>query len=622
MRNTVTATVMVSFVLLLAATSPAQAQSQSQSSAASRNPGAAAHPVASPQSLLKQYVAALQKNPDNDALREKIVKLALKMKPAPTVPGDANQHMAAGTVSLQDGNAKAAVAEFAKSADSGPWLKEAYWNLSLAQDKAGMPAAELKSLKFFLMTLPSAAEVEQANERIREIESRPQRLQQWVGDLARNPGDNPLREKIIQLARQIEPAPVVPPEAQDFARTAETDLNDAKTATDFANAAREYCKALLLAPWVAEFYFNLGVVQEKSAQLTEAKSSFGFYLLASPDAQDAGAVRKRIAGLDTQQALQDYTAQLSANPGDDALREKIIKLVVAMDSPPPLPDDALRFLGRGNAALQDAKLAQDFQDAIAEFDKATVAAPWFAEAYYNLAHAHAAAGDYGAAAKDVNLFLLAAPNSPDAPKAKKLMYELEYKQEKAEKERAQKAAEEAAAQQKAEERQAILAGLSGYWVCQQGCSSATISVYGTGFRASVDTGPAQGGAALDDSGRQVSHVVATLSGTLNGFNLDGTMSDPRMYDYSTHCTTAGDNNAFTGTIGEDGKTITLHSESSIYTTHAQKGGSLLFPTVTCDDVRLDHKVPVMMVLTHVAAQTSAADQAPSKPAGRRKATKY
>jgi hypothetical protein len=138
----------------------------------------------------------------------------------------------------------------------------------------------------------------------------------------------------------------------------------------------------------------------------------------------------------------------------------------------------------------------------------------------------------------------------------------------------------------------------------------------------VDTGPAQGGVALDENGRQASHVVATLSGTLNGFNLDGTMSDPRMYDYSTHCTTAGDNNAFTATISEDGKNLTVHSESSIYTTHAQKGGSLLFPTVTCDDVRLDHKVPVMMVLNHVAAQTQAADQAPSKPTSRlRKARK-
>jgi tetratricopeptide (TPR) repeat protein len=596
MKKFITVAILFSFVLL-ATTSSLLAQTP----ATSPKPGAAPHPAASPQVLLRQYVAALAKSPDNDALRGKIIKLAVKMKPAPTLPVDATQHMAAGTVLLQDGNGKAAVAEFAQAVAAAPWLPDAYWKLSLAQDKAGMPAAELKSLNFFLLTMPSAAEAEAANSRIREIESRPQQLQQWVDELAKNPSDNALREKIIQLARQIEPAPAVPSEAQDFARTAEAEANQAKTAADLVKASGDYRKALLLAPWVAEFYFNLGVIQEKSGQLAEAKSNFGFYLLAAPEAQDAAAVRKRMANIDAQQTLQEYTTQLAANPGDTALREKIINLVVAMDSPPPLPEDALRYLGRGNAALQDAKSAQDFQDAIAEFDKAVLAAPWFADAYYNLANAQAAAGNYGAAAKSVNLFLLAAPNSPDAPKAKKLMYELEYKQEKAEKERAQRAAEEAAAQQRAAERQAILAGLSGYWACQQGCGSATVSVYGASFNASVDTGPAQGGTALDDRGRAVGSVVVTLAGTLNDFKLDGTMSSPRMYQSSTNCTIAGDSNAFTGTISEDGKTMTLHSETAIYTTHAQKGGSLLFPTVTCDDIRLDHKIPVMMVLQHVAA---------------------
>jgi tetratricopeptide (TPR) repeat protein len=602
MRKVITIGILSSFVLL-AATSSLLAQAP----ATPPKPGAPAHPAASPQILLKQYVAALAKNPENDALRGKIIKLALKMKPAPGVPAEATQHLASGTISLQNGDGKAAVAEFAQAVAAAPWLPDAYWKLSLAQDKAGMPAAELKSLNFFLMTMPSAAEAEEANGRIREIEGRPQQLQQWVDELAKNPTDGALRGKIIRLAQQIEPAPSVPPEAQELARTAETEANEAKTADDLVKASGEYRKELSLAPWVAEFYFNLGAIEEKSGELAEAKGNFGFYLLAAPEAQDAAAVRKRMANIDAQQSLHEYTAELAANPGDTALREKIINLVVAMDSPPPLPEDALRFLGRGNAALQDAKSAQDFQDAIAEFDKAALAAPWFADAYYSLANAQSAAGNYGAAAQSVNLFLLAAPNSPDAPKAKKLMYELEYKQEKAEKERAQKAAEEAAAQQRAAERQAILAGLSGYWACQQGCSSATVSVYGANFNASVDTGPAQGGSALDDRGRPVARVVVTLAGALNDFKLDGTMSSPRMYQSATNCTTAGDTNPFTGTISEDGKTMTLHSEISVYTTHAQKGGSLLFPTVTCDDIRLDHKTPVMMVLMHVAAPTQAND---------------
>jgi len=60
----------------------------------------------------------------------------------------------------------------------------------------------------------------------------------------------------------------------------------------------EYKKALLIAPWVAPYYFNLGIVLEKAGQPEEAIRTFKLYLLASPGAQDARGVKKRIAGLE------------------------------------------------------------------------------------------------------------------------------------------------------------------------------------------------------------------------------------------------------------------------------------------------------------------------------------
>lgn len=40
----------------------------------------------SPQQTLNQYVSDLQKNPDDNALREKIIKHVQTMKPAPAIP--------------------------------------------------------------------------------------------------------------------------------------------------------------------------------------------------------------------------------------------------------------------------------------------------------------------------------------------------------------------------------------------------------------------------------------------------------------------------------------------------------------------------------------------------------
>ncbi len=42
--------------------------------------------AATPQQTLNQYISDLQKNPDDYALREKIIKHVQTMKPAPAIP--------------------------------------------------------------------------------------------------------------------------------------------------------------------------------------------------------------------------------------------------------------------------------------------------------------------------------------------------------------------------------------------------------------------------------------------------------------------------------------------------------------------------------------------------------
>jgi len=125
-----------------------------------------------------------------------------------------------------------------------------------------------------------------------------EKLEQLVAELQKNPDDYALREKAIRLALTFKPAPAVPTEARKFEGRAEYALKDAKSETDFLDAAEEYKKALLLAPWIANDYFNQALAYEKGGKFKEAKQGLELYLLAAPNAKDAEDVQKRIAGIE------------------------------------------------------------------------------------------------------------------------------------------------------------------------------------------------------------------------------------------------------------------------------------------------------------------------------------
>jgi tetratricopeptide (TPR) repeat protein len=167
---------------------------------------------------------------------------------------------------------------------------------------------------------------------------------------------------------------------------------------------------------------------KRTFYLLPALLVWGLLAVSRLEAQDAANSSQR-------DQLQQLTVRLPQSPGDQALREKIINLANAMNPPPAPPEEAERRMVRGLAAFKEAKAVSDYKDAVVEFEKATLAAPWYANAYYNLGQARAKTEDYAGAAASLELYLLAAPGAKDAAGAKTLMYEMEYKQEKADKER-------------------------------------------------------------------------------------------------------------------------------------------------------------------------------------------
>jgi tetratricopeptide (TPR) repeat protein len=131
----------------------------------------------------------------------------------------------------------------------------------------------------------------------------------------------------------------------------------------------------------------------------------------------------------TNDAFKQAVAQYQQSP-TPANAEAIIKLALGMKPAPAVPEEAEKFIARGQAAVESAKEPADFKAAAAEFEKAVLAAPWIANAYYNLGVVQDKAGDYAGAIRNLNLYLLAAPNADDARAVKSLIYKIEFKQEK------------------------------------------------------------------------------------------------------------------------------------------------------------------------------------------------
>jgi tetratricopeptide (TPR) repeat protein len=126
--------------------------------------------------------------------------------------------------------------------------------------------------------------------------------------------------------------------------------------------------------------------------------------------------------------LNQMVQQLQKSPNDNALREKIIKLVLTLKPSPALSPEAERRMVRGGAAFNGATSVADYRAAAKEFEHATLAAPWYGEAYFNLGVAQDKAEDFDAALLSLKFAALASPGNKDA---EKLSYAVEFRKEKA-----------------------------------------------------------------------------------------------------------------------------------------------------------------------------------------------
>ncbi|MBI2399639.1 MAG: hypothetical protein HYV23_01010 [Deltaproteobacteria bacterium] len=119
--------------------------------------------------------------------------------------------------------------------------------------------------------------------------------------------------------------------------------------------------------------------------------------------------------------LNQMVELLQKTPGDNALREKIIRLAAEA-----IPEEAERRMARGEAAFERAKDQTDYANAVREFQAAATAAPWLAISYFNLGVTEEKADHPKEAMENFRWYLLAAPNANDAADVRKRLFKLEY----------------------------------------------------------------------------------------------------------------------------------------------------------------------------------------------------
>lgn len=112
--------------------------------------------------------------------------------------------------------------------------------------------------------------------------------------------DKALRAKLPAQFGKFRGRPA-PREAARFEGRAEAAVQAAKTPADYLDAAKAFEQAIGVAPWVAAYHYNRGLVLEKAGRFGEAARSLELYLLADTKAKDARDVEKKIAGLEYRQ---------------------------------------------------------------------------------------------------------------------------------------------------------------------------------------------------------------------------------------------------------------------------------------------------------------------------------
>jgi Ankyrin repeats (3 copies) len=325
-------------------------------------------------------------------------------------------------------------------------------------------------------------------------------------------------------------------------------------------------------------------------------------LLRSYASQRIAELTQLAPGQSAREKLSSLASQLQEGPNSQMVAEAILKISDQVKPPPAIPDKAHEHMVTGATFLKGAKSPEDFQQAVAEFQKAVLAAPWWGDAYYNLGVAEEAAGDYLAAKRDLQMHLDSNPGPSDAQAAKDKIYEIDAKAKLAAENPAPTSSgsteppvvsEAQIEQNVAAHEQQVISNLSGSWFCQAGCNRAEVSVTGNAFTAHIWAPVAFPGCEDDENGQCSQTGVVDFAGTIQGLGVNGTATVRGGHINPTNCNFGSSSAPFAATISTDGNSIVLNYAQHTWEFHAQR---TIFG-VQCSSADPDGTTPATAVLT-------------------------
>ena len=181
------------------------------------------------------------------------------------------------------------------------------------------------------MKPPEEADLlEQANQQEKQIEQANPReaFAAYLSRYQQHPQDDSLREKILKVAPTLPERPAIPEAARQLFTAATDQIKQANTPSALDQPIALLRKALEIAPWWGNAYYNLSRVLEMRGQYDDAAKQLNYYLELKPAEADAQQARAHLVVIQTE---KDAAAQAQARQNAD--NENLVK---AADAQHPL----------------------------------------------------------------------------------------------------------------------------------------------------------------------------------------------------------------------------------------------------------------------------------------------
>ena len=117
----------------------------------------------------------------------------------------------------------------------------------------------------------------------------------YLKDLQNYPNDNDRREKVIKLSTNLPTLPAIPEEARQLFLQASTLMKQSSSPKELAEPIELLNKALVIAPWWGDAYYNLSRALELRGWYDEAVRQLNYYLELKPSEANATEARAHIA---------------------------------------------------------------------------------------------------------------------------------------------------------------------------------------------------------------------------------------------------------------------------------------------------------------------------------------